>query len=74
MSQTEIIDDIKIKLDLIARSGNPPNDDLSLDEAKKQHILRIVAVSGGNLVKASKLLKIGRQTLYNALKKYKQLV
>lgn len=43
---------------------------LSLDELEKKHILDIVDKEHGNLVSASERLGISRQTLYNKLKKY----
>ena len=46
------------------------NQQLSLDELEKKHILEIVDQEHGNLVNAAELLGISRQTLYNKLKKY----
>ncbi len=46
------------------------NQQLSLDELEKKHILEIVDQEHGNLVNAAERLGISRQTLYNKLKKY----
>ena len=46
------------------------NQQLSLDELEKKHILEIVDQEHGNLVNAAERLGITRQTLYNKLKKY----
>ena len=43
---------------------------LSLDELEKKHILETVDQEGGNLVNAAERLGISRQTLYNKLKKF----
>lgn len=46
------------------------NQQLSLDELEKKHILEIVDQEHGNLVNAAERLGISRQTLYNKLKKF----
>lgn len=46
---------------------------LSLDELEKKHILEVVAHEQGNLVSAAERLGISRQTLYNKLKKFSML-
>lgn len=43
---------------------------LSLDELEKKHILEVVGQEHGNLVSAAERLGISRQTLYNKLKKF----
>jgi len=43
-------------------------DDLSLKAAELRHIQRVLAIVGGNRLKASKLLGMSRQTLYDRLK------
>lgn len=43
---------------------------LSLDELEKKHILEVVSQERGNLVNAAERLGISRQTLYNKLKKF----
>jgi len=42
----------------------------SLEEAERDTIISILERNGGNISKTAKELKIGRQTLYNKLKKY----
>lgn len=49
------------------------NQQLSLDELEKKHILDIVSQEHGNLVNAAERLGISRQTLYNKLKKFGSL-
>lgn len=44
---------------------------LSLDEAEKQHIMRIVEGCGGNVQEAAAILQIGPSTLYKKLAKYR---
>lgn len=43
---------------------------MTLDEIEKNHIARILDVTGGNRVKASEILGVTRKTLYNKMKKY----
>lgn len=43
---------------------------LSLEELEKKHIIEVVDQENGNLVNAAERLDISRQTLYNKLKKY----
>ncbi len=56
------------KRDLYAVSRNKTFN--SLDEAEKHTIISILERNRGNISKTAKELKIGRQTLYNKLKKY----
>ncbi len=44
---------------------------LTLDEAEEQHIKKTLALAAGNKLKASKILKIPRATLYRKIQKYK---
>lgn len=46
------------------------NPNLSLDAVEKQHIIRIINDSKGNLTLAAKILNIGRNTLYRKMDKY----
>lgn len=46
------------------------NQQLSLEELEKKHILEVIDQEHGNLVNAAERLDISRQTLYNKLKKY----
>lgn len=50
------------------------NQQLSLDELEKKHILDVVSQEHGNLVNAAERLGISRQTLYNKLKKFGTLL
>jgi len=49
------------------------NQQLSLEELEKKHILEVIDQENGNLVNAAERLGISRQTLYNKLKKYGML-
>ena len=41
-----------------------------LEETEKSLIVKALEYSGGNVVKASKLIGIGKSTLYRKIKKY----
>jgi two-component system response regulator HydG len=43
----------------------------TIEDAEKQVILQAIKNCNGNLSNAAKMLQIGRQTLYNKIKKYK---
>jgi DNA-binding NtrC family response regulator len=43
----------------------------SLEDVEKEHIIKVLAETGGNQTIASKILGINRKTLYKKLKKYK---
>ncbi|MFT3712051.1 MAG: helix-turn-helix domain-containing protein [Archangium sp.] len=43
---------------------------LSLYEAEKRHVLRVLDACGGQLVDAARVLGIGRTTLWRKLKQY----
>lgn len=47
---------------------------LSLEDMERKHILEVVNQENGNLVKAAERLDISRQTLYNKLKKFGTIV
>ena len=47
---------------------------LSLEELEKKHILKVIDQENGNLVNAAEHLGISRQTLYNKLKKFGTIV
>lgn len=46
------------------------NQDLSLESMEKQHIIKIINASNGNLSLTAKVLNIGRNTLYRKIEKY----
>jgi two-component system, NtrC family, response regulator AtoC len=59
--------------DILLPAMNPIKDvpvNPSLEEAEKDHILRVLHEAGGNQSKASQMLGIDRKTLYLKLKKY----
>lgn len=45
-------------------------DNYSLEELEKNHIIKILELSNGNITKASKILGIGRNTLYRKIDRY----
>lgn len=47
---------------------------LSLEDLERKHIINVIEQERGNLVNAAERLGISRQTLYNKLKKYGALV
>jgi two-component system response regulator HydG len=58
-----------------AAAHRPPDGDglsplLSLDEAERQHILRVVDAVGGNRTLAAQILNVDRKTLFRKLKRY----
>ena len=44
---------------------------LTLDELEKQHILRVLQETGGNRIKAARILGINTATVYRKIEKYK---
>ena len=59
---------------LTVKSHREPQVPKTLEEAEKEHILKILEETGGNQVKASQILGINRKTLYKKIKKYKIFV
>lgn len=55
----------------ILKQKNDSENSMTLDEIKTAHVKRIIDRCNGNLSKASEILGINRQTLYNLLKKVK---
>lgn len=49
---------------------HPPTGDISLEEVEKKHISIVLNMTGGNIQKASDLLKIHRNTLRDKINKY----
>lgn len=52
---------------------NEENEELSIEEQEQKTIAKAIQMSGGNLSKAARLLKIGRTTLYRKLNQYPHL-
>jgi transcriptional regulator with PAS, ATPase and Fis domain len=49
----------------------PEDSVLTLDEVEKNHVSRVLALTGYNIQKSAKLLGIGRPALYRKMEKYK---
>jgi two-component system response regulator HydG len=52
--------------------GGSPESIIPLDEMERQAILRALAGSGGDKLRAARMLGIGKTTLYRKLRKYQQ--
>ena len=57
-------------LDLSARGASGADDELSLEEIERRHIVRALAHQGGNRSRTAKSLGISRATLYDKLGRY----
>jgi transcriptional regulator of acetoin/glycerol metabolism len=55
-------------LDLPTDAATRTDD--TLEAVEKQHIVRVLEQTGGNISQAARLLDIDRVTLYNKIKKY----
>ena len=53
------------------QNNNRKNENLSLNEMEKQHIIRVLNETGRNITIAAKILDIGRNTLYRKIEKHK---
>jgi DNA-binding NtrC family response regulator len=56
---------------LTIKSQFAPQLPRTLEDVEREHILKILAETGGNQMKASQVLSINRKTLYKKIKKYK---
>lgn len=54
----------------LLKEENEKKRQMTLDEAEKRHIQEMIAECGNNLTEVAKRLDIGRQKLYNKMKKY----
>ena len=76
MSPRQILDSVDLFADVplvplsSANAAEPPNGDLSLVAAERRHIERILASCRWNVRRASELLKISRQGLYEKMRRY----
>jgi transcriptional regulator with PAS, ATPase and Fis domain len=59
-----------ITQDLFDTTDDVPTSLKSLEEVAKQHIVRVLALSGDNREKAARILGISKQTLYNKAREY----
>ena len=66
---TITVDDIPRHL--INRISVSPGKPKTLEDMEKEHILAILAETGGNQTQAAQILNINRKTLYKKINKYK---
>ena len=71
MSDKNVITADDIPRHLINRISVSPGKPKTLEDMEKEHILAILAETGGNQTKAAKILNINRKTLYKKINKYK---
>ncbi len=55
---------------VIPEGATAETEKLSLEEMERRHIARVLAVEGGNISSAAKVLQINRTTLYYKIKRY----
>jgi DNA-binding NtrC family response regulator len=61
------IEDLPLHINTTEKSNSGK---VKLSDLEKDHILRMLEETGGNVTKAANLLGIDRVTLYNKMKKY----
>lgn len=64
-NEIEISNQDEVKKDL-----NDLDTYLTLEQVEKQHIIKVIKETKGNLTSAAKILDIGRNTLYRKIEKY----
>lgn len=70
MSESDIILLDDLPRHIIAQKAAPGRSK-TLEDMEKEHIMAVLAETGGNQTKASKMLGINRKTLYKKINKYK---
>jgi DNA-binding NtrC family response regulator len=70
LTETDTLDIAVLPFDFLWQQPNGEAAALSLAGMEKQHILKVLAYTGGNKTKAAELLDIGLTTLYNKIKEY----
>jgi two-component system response regulator HydG len=67
-----VVDDLPESVRVVAEGDGGPalSPLLSLDEAERQHILRVVEAVHGNRTLAAQILNVDRKTLFRKLKRY----
>ncbi|WP_346316900.1 sigma-54 dependent transcriptional regulator [Chitinophaga sp. YIM B06452] len=68
LSDTPELDVSALPLDF--RVNGPTDDALTLADAERRHIIRILQLVKGNKTKAAEVMQIGLTTLYNKIKEY----
>ena len=71
MADANTITSDDIPRHLINRIAVSPGKPKTLEDMEKEHILAILAETGGNQTQASQILNINRKTLYKKINKYK---
>ncbi len=70
LSEGGVLTEDNLPKEFFYRDINPQNDSIKLEEVEKNHILKILANTGGNKTKAAEILGIGLTTLYRKLQAY----
>ena len=68
LSDTTELDVSALPLDF--RMNGPADDALTLADAERRHIIRILQLVKGNKTKAAEVMQIGLTTLYNKIREY----
>ena len=71
MSESDIILLDDLPRHLIAQKTAAQRSPKTLEDMEKEHIMAVLAETGGNQTKASEMLGINRKTLYKKINKYK---
>jgi len=71
MSESDIILLDDLPRHIIAQKTAAPRRTKTLEDMEKEHIMAVLAETGGNQTKASEMLGINRKTLYKKINKYK---
>ncbi len=72
LSKSRVIDRDDLPVHMISRSRHAPvlADPKSLEDLEREHIIRVLADTGGNQSKAAEILGINRKTLYKKIHKH----
>jgi transcriptional regulator with PAS, ATPase and Fis domain len=72
LSKSNVIDRDDLPSHMVSRSRHTPvqTDPKSLEDLEKEHIMRVLADTGGNQSKAAEILGINRKTLYKKIHKH----
>ena len=70
MTEAEIITKDHLPPHLLTRKGVPSHPSKTLEDIEKEHIIRVLADTGGNQSQTAKVLGINRKTLYKKINKF----